>query len=90
MQKELRPLNEVYVKHQRVAWRWISGGAGQGSAALPPPGGWMPLEVPCSGGLGTARGGARLGSPDPEAPYEMFLMTRIRNCGLQTEETSAG
>lgn len=31
MQKELRPLNEVHLKHRGVAWHWISGGAGQGS-----------------------------------------------------------
>lgn len=32
----------------------------------------------------------RKSSADPEAPFEMFLMRKIRNYGLQTEGTSAG
>jgi len=31
LQKELRPLNEVYLKHRGVAGHGISGGAGHGS-----------------------------------------------------------
>lgn len=50
----------------------------------------MPPEVPCSGGLGTAQGGACPGSPDPEAAFEVFLMRKIRNYWLQMEGTSAG
>lgn len=88
MQKEPRPLDEAYPKHRGVARRWISGGAGHGSpCSLRREDGCLRR---CSGGPGRAAGGARLGSPDPEAPFEMFLMRRIRNYGLRTEETSAG